>query len=91
MAIYRQYADHGWEFADSADFEFGESTDNLPIFARNLSILARGELRNPSTIRRNPSIRLSEPERRIVRYSSDDLWETSDSVARGTSRRPAES
>jgi hypothetical protein len=34
--IYRQFADHDWEFADSADFGFVESTDNLPIFSGNL-------------------------------------------------------
>jgi len=50
--IYRQFADEAWEFADSADFGFVESTDNLPIFARNLPILARVELRNPSIIHR---------------------------------------
>jgi hypothetical protein len=50
--IYRQFADHSWKFADSADFGFVESTDNLPIFARNLPILARVELRNPSIIHR---------------------------------------
>ena len=40
------------QFADSAGFGFGESTDNPPIFARNLPILAVAELRNPSIIHR---------------------------------------
>ena len=52
MVICRQFADHDWEFADSVDFGFVESTDNLPIFARNLPILALAELRNPSIIHR---------------------------------------
>lgn len=52
MAIYRQFADQDWEFADSAGFGFVESTDNLPIFTRNLPILAVAELRNPSIIHR---------------------------------------
>jgi len=58
--ICRQFADHSWEIADSAGFGSIESTDNLPIFARNLPILARAELRNPSIIhRRIVSIRRS--------------------------------
>jgi len=36
------------QFADSADFGFVASTNNLPIFARKLPILALAELRNPS-------------------------------------------
>jgi len=61
MAIYRQFADHDWEFADSAGFGFFESTDNLPIFARNLPILAVAELRNPSIIHRRIGLIHREP------------------------------
>jgi len=50
--ICRQFADHSWKFADSADLGFVESTDNLPIFSDNLPILARAEFRNPSIIHR---------------------------------------
>jgi len=52
MAIYRRFADHHWEFADSAGSVLTESTDNLPIFARNLPFFALAELRNPSLIYR---------------------------------------
>jgi hypothetical protein len=48
QSICRQFTDHCWEFADSAGIGFVESTDNLPIFARNLPILALAELPNPS-------------------------------------------
>jgi len=50
--ICRQFVDQDWEFADLANTVLRESTDNLPIFARNLPILARVELRNPSIIHR---------------------------------------
>jgi hypothetical protein len=66
MAIYRQFADHDWEFADSAGFGFVESTDNLPIFARNLPVLAVAELRNPSIIHRRIGL--------IHREPSNEAW-----------------
>jgi hypothetical protein len=59
--ICRQFADHSWEFADSADTVLRESTDNLPIFARDLPILARAELRNPSIIHRRIGLIHREP------------------------------
>jgi hypothetical protein len=70
--ICRQFADHSWEFADSADTVLRESTDNLPIFARNLPILALAELRNPSTIyRRLGSIHRSGCRNRSVESSDN--------------------
>ena len=71
--ICRQFADHPWKFADSAGFEFVESTDNLPIFARNLPILAVAKLRNQPIIdRRNHRIDRSGSRNRSVE-SSDNL------------------
>ncbi len=52
MAICRQFTDCFSDIADSAGFGFVESTDNLPIFAENLPILALAQLRNPSRIHR---------------------------------------
>src|SRR3989338_8603434 len=50
--VVGQFTDRSSEFADSAGTVFRESTDNLPIFTRNLPILAVAELRNPSIIHR---------------------------------------
>lgn len=70
--ICRQFTDCFSEFADSAGFGFVESTDNLPIFSRNLPILARAELRNPSTIdRRIGSTHRSGSRNRSVESSRD--------------------
>jgi hypothetical protein len=38
--ICRQFADHSWEFADSAGTVLREFTDNLPIFSGNLPMPA---------------------------------------------------
>ena len=70
--ICRQFADHDWEFAESAGSALTESTDNLPIFARNLPILALAELRNPSiTHRRIGSIHRSGCWNRSVESSDN--------------------
>ena len=48
--VVGQFTDYPSEFADSAGTVLREFTDNLPIFARILPILALAELRNPSTM-----------------------------------------
>ena len=68
--ICRQFADHPWKFADSAGFEFVESTDSLPILARNLPILAVAKLRNQPIIdRQNHRIDRSGCRNRSVESS----------------------